>query len=459
MIVDPSFITAYIWFRVYPKVYPVIPRDWIGRKVLEKNMAGRAGRRVGKLTVASIEKLTKPGLYGDGGNLYLKIGDSGSRSWSWVVRFKIDGRSRKLGLGPLSLIDLATAREKAVDACRLLLSGRDPIEVKHAADTAAKLADANSQTFDQCAAAYIEAHRAGWKNAKHAAQWAATIKTYASPYFGALPVKDIDTAMVMRALRPIWVAKTETATRVGGRIKKIMGWAEALGYRPEGSKNPAQWRDHLDQLLPARGKVSKVRHHAALPYDELPPFMVALQAQYGTAALAMEFAILTAARTGEVIGATWPEIDLVNKVWIVPEERMKGGREHRVPLSARVIEILEDVKSIRQGGDFIFPGLKRGKPMSDMALLMTLRRMDRDDLTTHGFRSTFRDWVSEQTSFSGEVAEMALAHAIKGKTEAAYRRGDLFDKRRDLMNIWASYCLSPPATDNVIPIKAGRLSA
>lgn len=420
-------------------------------------MAGRAGRRVGKLTIAIIDRLSKPGLYGDGGNLYLKIGESGSRSW--VVRFKIDGRSRKLGLGPLSLIDLATAREKAVDACRVLLSGHDPIEVKHAADTAAKLAYANSQTFDQCAAAYIEAHRAGWKNAKHAAQWAATIKTYASPHFGALPVKDIDTAMVMRALKPIWIKKTETATRVGGRIKKIMSWAEALGYRAEGSKNPAQWTGHLDQLLPARNKVSKVKHHAALPYDDLPDFMVALQGQYGTAALAMEFAILTAARTGEVIGATWPEVDLANRMWVVPEHRMKGGREHRVPLSDRAIAILEDVKLIRQQGDFLFPGLKRGKPMSDMALLMTLRRMNRSDLTTHGFRSTFRDWVSERTSFSGEVAEMALAHAVKGKVEQAYRRGDLFDKRRDLMNIWASYCLSPPATDNVIPINAGRLSA
>jgi integrase len=415
-------------------------------------MAGRAGRRVGKLTVSSIDKLVKPGLYGDGGNLYLKIGESGSRSW--VVRFKIDGKSRKLGLGPLSLIGLDLAREKAINACRQLLDGHDPIALKHAAKAAARLADAKTQTFDACAAAYIEAHRAGWKSDKHAAQWSATLKAHASPIFGHLAVQDIDTGLVMRALTPLWTKLPETAVRLRGRIESVLSFAEVHGYRTEG-KNPAAWRGHLDQLLPARSRVQKVRHHPALPYDQLPDFIVALHGQYGVAALALEFAILTATRTGEVIGATWPEIDLANKMWVIPESRMKAGREHRIPLSDRTIEILEDIKTAKHG-TFIFPGLKRGKPLSNMAMLLLLRRMQRSDLTTHGFRSSFRDWCAERTNFPGEVAELALAHAVGNKVEAAYRRRDMFDKRRRLMDEWASYCASPPtdAADNVVPIRA-----
>jgi integrase len=416
-------------------------------------MAGRAGRRVGKLTTAKIDKLVKPGLYGDGGNLYLKIGESGSRSW--VVRFKINGKSRKLGLGPLSIIGLTEAREKAISACRQLLDGFDPITLKHAAKAAARLADAKTVTFDEAAKQYIEAHRAGWKSDKHAAQWSATLKAHASPIFGHLAVRDVDTGLVMRALTPLWTKLPETAVRLRGRIESVLSFAEVHGYRTEG-KNPATWRGHLDQLLPARSKVRKVKHFAALPYDELPDFLIALHGQYGVAALALEFTILTIARTSQTINAVWSEIDLTNRMWIIPENRMKAEREHRVPLSDRAIAILDDVKSIRQKGDFLFPGMKRGKPLSNMAMLTLLERMQRDDVTVHGFRSAFRDWCAERTNFTSEVAEMALAHAVGDKVEAAYRRGDLLDKRRRLMDEWASYCTSPPIdnTDNVVPIRA-----
>ena len=268
--------------------------------------------------------------------------------------------------------------------------------------------------------------------------------------FGQLPVADVDTALVTKALDPIWRTKSETASRLRGRIESVLGWATVRGYRS--GDNPARWRGHLDHLLPARAKVQKVAHHAALPFDQVASFMADLREREGTAARALEFAILTSGRTSEVLGARWDEIDLQARVWTVPGERMKAGKEHRVPLSDAAVTVLERMQSVREG-DLIFPGQRRGKPLSNMVMLMLLRRMDRGDLTAHGFRSTFRDWAAERTAFPGEVAEAALAHTVSSKVEAAYRRGDLFEKRRLLMNAWAAFCTTPtPAGATVLPM-------
>ena len=275
------------------------------------------------------------------------------------------------------------------------------------------------------------------------------MQTYASPHFGKLPVSAIDTGMVMRALEPIWTTKTETAGRVRGRIESVLSWAKVNGYRS--GENPAQWRGHLDHLLPAQGKVRKVEHHAALPYIEMPAFMSDLRTRYGVAALALEFAILTATRTSETLNAAWSEFDIDNRVWTIPAERMKGGREHRVPLCDRAVAIVAEMQTIRRG-DFVFPGAKRGRPLSNMSMLTVLGRMDRADLTVHGFRSTFRTWAAERTNYQREICEAALAHAIGDKTEAAYQRGDLLDKRRHLMEAWAAF-IDSRVIDNVVAIR------
>jgi integrase len=404
-------------------------------------MAGLAGRRVGKLAARKVDTVTKPGLYGDGANLYLKVDDSGAKSW--IFRWEVGGgKVRKIGLGPLHTVGLVAARDRAEDARKLILDGIDPRQARREAKAAAAVAEAKLITFDAARDAYIESHRAGWKSDKHAAQWKATLATYASPHFGALPVGEIDVGLVMRALDPIWKTKSETAHRVRGRVESILDWAKVRGYRS--GENPARWKGHLDHLLPARGKVHKVEHHAALPYDQMPAFMRDLRERYGVAALALEFAILTAARTSETLNAAWDEVDLAKRTWTIPAERMKGDREHRIPLSDRAIAIIEDMKAVKHGA-FIFPGAKRGKPMSNMAMLLLLRRMGRDDLTTHGFRSSFRTWTAERTNFQREIAEAALAHVIGDRTEEAYQRGDLFEKRRRLMTAWAAFAETKPA--------------
>jgi integrase len=397
-----------------------------------------------RLTAVKVEKAKQAGMYGDGGGLYLRVTSDGTKNW--VFRFMLDGRPRWMGLGPFSLYGLSEARAKALEARRLRHEGIDPIESRRAARAEARLDAAKAVTFKQCAENYIKSHRAGWRNVKHAAQWEATLVTYAGPTLGGLPVQAIDTALVLKVLEPIWTAKPETAGRVRGRIESILDWAKARAYR-EG-ENPARWRGHLDKLLPAQSKVRKVQHHAALPYGELPGFLAALREQEGIAACALEFAILTAARTGETIEARWSEIDLLDKTWTVPAERMKAGKEHRVPLSARALAILEEMQTARHAHDpkgYVFLGGKPGKALSNMAFLMLLRRMDRDDLTAHGFRATFKTWASERTSAQNEIVEAALAHAIGSKVEQAYRRGDLFDKRRRLMEAWAVYCAAPKA--------------
>lgn len=370
-------------------------------------------------------------MYADGGGLYLQVSRSGTKSW--IFRFSMGGREREMGLGPFHTISLSDARLLAGEARKLKLQGTDPIEARRGERQAKRLDDARAISFKQAATSYIKANRAAWKSDKHAAQWEATLVAYADPVFGALPIASVDTGLVMKALEPIWSEKPETASRLRGRIESILDWATARGYRT--GENPARWRGHLEKLLPARRKVRAVEHHAALPYRDLPTFITDLRTQPGLGARALEFAILTAARTGEVIGATWSEIDLEEATWTIPKERMKAKREHRVFLSDAALAILNPLKEAARS-EHVFPGAKDGRPLSNMAMLKTLQRMKRTDLTTHGFRSTFRDWAAETTDYPSEVVEMALAHTVSNKVEAAYRRGDLFEKRKKLMRDW-----------------------
>ncbi|MFF9553162.1 tyrosine-type recombinase/integrase [Methylobacterium fujisawaense] len=394
-----------------------------------------------KLTAIQIKRLG-PGMHGDGDGLYLAVGKTGGGegkgegSRSWVFRYRDNGRLRDMGLGSARDVPLADARRKVADLRRLRADGIDPLAAKRASENKRRAEAAKAIAFRTCAEGYIEAHKAGWRNEKHAAQWTATLATYAYPVFGELPVGAVDTGLVMQALGPIWAVKPETATRVRGRIESILDWATTSGHRH--GENPARWKGHLANLLPNRSKVRKVEHHAALPFKDVPAFMETITGQPGVAAKLMAFTILTAARTGEALGARWSEIDMNAGTWTVPAERMKGGVEHRVPLSAPVLALLAGMRGL--DGEFVFPGGRRGKPLSNMAMLVLLRRMERTDLTVHGFRSSFRDWASETTHFPSEVVEMALAHAIESKVEAAYRRGDLFAKRRKLMDAWAQFC-------------------
>jgi integrase len=398
-------------------------------------------RAIGRLTALRVEKIREPGMYADGGGLYLRVTPDATKSW--VYRFMLNGRPRWMGMGPLHIIGLADARNRAA-TCRMQRhDGVDPIEARRAGRQQLRLDAAKAITFKECASRYIAAHRASWRNAKHAAQWEATLATYAEPVIGALPVQAIDMTLVLKVIEPIWTTKPETAGRLRGRIESVLDWARVRGFC-EG-ENPARWRGHLDKVLPARSKVRKVEHHAALAYAALPDFLIELRGQDGVSARALEFLILTAARTGELIGARWSEISLNDKTWIVSGERMKAGREHRIPVSARALAILEEMYELRHADDgYVFPGAKPGKPLSNMAFLMLLRRMGRDDLTSHGFRSSFRDWAAERTNFPAAVAEMALAHTVSDKTVAAYNRSDLFERRRRLMQQWAAYCTTPP---------------
>lgn len=409
-------------------------------------------RMVERLSAIEVRSAAEPGMLADGKGLYLRIGPTGAKSW--IFRYRHDGRRHDLGLGPFPDISLADARERAYRQRRLRLDGQDPLAVRRTGRDQARLEAAKAMTFRQCAEKYIAAHQAGWRNAKHGAQWGSTLGTYVYPTFGDLPVQAVDVGLVMKAVEPMWAAKPETASRVRGRIESILDWARARGYRD--GKNPARWKGHLDQILAAPSKAkravrvarSKGEHHAVLPYAEVGAFVSSLRAQNGMAARALEFAILTAARTGEVIGAKWAEIDFKGAVWTIPGGRMKAGKKHRVPLSAPALAILEALPR-GEASDRVFP-------LSNMALLMTLRRMGRGDLTTHGFRSTFRDWSAERTSFPAEVAEMALAHAVGDKVEAAYRRDDLFDKRRQLAEAWADFCAGVEPAENIVALRAAR---
>lgn len=409
-------------------------------------------KKAKELGPLDVKRLVEPGLHAVGGvaGLHLQILPSGGRSW--LLRIVIGGKRREVGLGGFPDVPLALAREKAREVRETVQQGRDPIAERAAARSALAAQRGAEITFDECAEKFVAAKSAEWKSVKHAAQWMATLTTYASPVVGAMQVRDIELAHIVKILEKdnFWTTKTETASRVRGRIEQVLDWATVRGYRK--GENPARWKGHLDKLLPAPKKVSKVEHHAALPIDEIGVFMRDLREREGLAARALEVLILTAARSGEIRGMTWAEVDLDEAVWVVPGERMKAGKEHRVPLSARVIEILRALPVV--AGELVFPGMREGSPLSDMTLTAVLRRMGRGDLTAHGFRSTFRDWASERTNYPREVAEAALAHTIENKVEAAYRRGDLFEKRRRMMEDWSSFCDTIRASGEVISIRA-----
>jgi integrase len=414
-------------------------------------------REISKLTPAKVKNSNNPGLYGDVAGLYLNVGPTGGKSW--LFRYILNGRARQMGLGPLHTIGLAEARERARAARRLRLDGTDPLDARNTEKARRAAEAAAAVSFKHTAERYIRVHQAAWRNSKHAWQWIASLESHAFPIIGNLPVGTIETGHVTKILEPIWATKAETATRVRGRIEAVLDYAKTHGWRT--GENPARWKGHLENVLPARSKVVKVEHHAALPWGQIGAFMVGLKQENGTAALALRFAILNAARTNEVIGATWGEIDMQAAVWTVPAERMKAGREHRVPLSEPTLAVLRELAKLRQSSATnapVFPGGKGGlgdKPLSNMAMLVLLRRMGRGDLTVHGFRSTFRDWAAETTGFpyQREVIEAALAHAIESKVEAAYRRGDLFEKRQRLMADWAGFC------GRTAPVAMGQLVA
>jgi integrase len=412
---------------------------------MAKVKTGRHGLH--RLTVTEVRALA-PGWTCDGGGLYAFVASPGTGSW--VFRYA----GKNMGLGSIAVVNLAEARERARKCRELRAAGLDPHAHRDAERTAIQVEAAKAFTFDQAAERYLAAHAPAWRNPKHRQQWTNTMATYASPVIGALPVGAIDVGLVLQILEPIWSVKPETAGRVRGRIEVILDWAKARGYRA--GENPARWKGLLDKLLPKRSKIRRVKHHPALPYIELPAFMAALQERPGVAARALEFAILTASRSGEVRGMTFGEVDFSTKVWIVPAERMKAGRPHRVPLGPRALEIAAEMmattnKIVR--GDIttlpVFPGA-RGS-LSDMSLTAVLRRMGRTDVVPHGFRATFKTWAAERTNFPREVVEAALAHVAGDKVEAAYQRGDIFDKRRRLMAAWDGFA-NRTACD-VVPIR------
>lgn len=389
----------------------------------------------GNLTARKVET-AKAGKYSDGGNLYLIVGPSGSRKW--VLRFTWQGRAKEMGLGSASTVPLADAREAAQIARRKIAQGTNPI--------AARKADRGLPTFGEMADDVCSSLSEGFRNDKHKAQWKMTLATYAGP-LRKMAVDEVTTEDVLSVLKPIWTTKPETAGRTRGRIEKVLDAAKARGFRS--GENPARWRGHLDHLLPKPKKLSR-GHHASMPYERVPHFMVELRERPAIAARALELCVLTAARSGEILGMRWSEIDLDERVWSIPAERMKAGRPHRVPLSNRAVAILrQQYKSL--ASDYVFPGMRADKPLSNMAMDMMLRRMKITGATVHGFRSSFRDWAGNVSSFPREVAETALAHVIGDKAEQAYRRSDALEKRRKLMEAWASFC-ERSANAKVIPL-------
>ncbi len=409
--------------------------------------------RTGKLTTLDVRRLKAPGRYSDGSNLYLFIKPSGARVWTF--RFTMLGQKpREMSLGSEADVTLAEARDRARDARREIDAGRDPIEAR---EQARQEAAGQGMTFREVANLYIAAHRDGWRNPVHRAQWTSTLDTYAHPVLGDLPVGRVAVGNVLRVLEPMWRVTPETASRLRGRIEAILDYATARSWRT--GENPARWKGHLANLLPKRSKIAAVKHHAALPWAECPAFMRTLTGRKGTAALALRFTVLTAARTSEVTGATWGEVDLAAKVWTVPGTRMKAGLEHRVPLCPAALAVLTTMHTPdARAADPVFPGGKATGGLSNMAMTAVLRRMKRADLTVHGFRSSFRDWAAEMNPAPREVAEGALAHTLRDKVEAAYRRGDLLDRRAKLMEDWAAFLARPADAGAVVPIR-GRTQA
>jgi integrase len=395
--------------------------------------------------LTAVQVQSKPaGMHADGNGLYLQVTTNGARSW--IFRFQLDGKRRDMGLGSAAagadgrpVVSLATARQKAADAKRLVAEGIDPIGHRDAERAAAAATAAKAMTFRQAAESYIEAMRPEWRNGKHADQWPSTLEAYVYPTLGGLAVSSIDAGLVRKVLAPIWTTKTETASRVRGRIEAILDYAKVQGARD--GDNPARWAGNLEHMFPAKARIATVKHHTSLPYADLPDFWPRLQVQDGMGARALEFTILTACRSGEVLGARWDEIDTKAKVWIIPAGRMKAGAEHRVPLTDPALALLRKLAAIRLG-ELVFPGQSDGMPLSNMTMQATLRRMQ-VDATPHGFRATFRTWAAEKTDSPADVVEAALAHT-QGKLTAAYQRGDLLEKRRELMAAWAAYVEGTP---------------
>lgn len=393
------------------------------------------------------------GKFEDGEGLRLVVSPAGAKKW--VLRLTVDGRRREMGLGSYPVVSLAEARAKAAEARQQRAQGLDPLAVR-------KVAVAKTPTFISAAAAFIRMNRRAWSNAKHGRQWCATLRTYAKPVLGTKPVDKIGTEDVLKVLQPIWTTKTETAKRVQGRMENILDFATARKWRT--GENPARWRGHLDTLLPPPRKVARPVHHPAMPYTEVPAFLAELRGNTSTSAWALRWLILTATRTGEVLGATWEEIDQTSKVWVIPGERMKAGRAHRVPLTDACMKILQSLPRV-VGNPYLFPGAVRGRPLSGMALLMLMRGMgygvagERGDYVPHGFRSSFRDWAGEVSSFPRDVCEMALAHTVANQVEAAYRRGDLFAKRTAMMEQWGQWCGSFGHRGAILPFPGAATEA
>lgn len=394
-------------------------------------------RELDRLSSKAVAAKRAPGYYNDGGGLYLQVSPTLSRSW--IFRYRIGRVRREMGLGSSLDVPLAEARLKRDTYRKLLREGVDPIQARKNAELERRLASSRSMTFRQCAAGYIESHSADWKNKKHKAQWENTLETYCGETFGALPAQEIDTAIVLKALQPIWTKKPETATRVRSRVERVLDWAKVRGYRQ--GENPAMWRGHLDQLLPKLDRKKRVKHHAALSFDDVSAFMSELRQEAGAAARALQHTILTVSRTNETLGARRKEFDLNAQEWTIPAQRMKSHRVHRVPLSEHAVRNLRALGiETMAPDDFVFTGADGNRPLSNMAMLALLKRMGRKGLTVHGFRSSFRDWAAERTHYSREVCEAALAHVVADATEAAYRRGDLMEKRCLLMAEWDRFC-------------------
>jgi len=431
-------------------------------------------RKAAGIEPVTVRKLA-PGRYGDGGGLFLLVRPPSAKQAAagekdggrfWLFRYRVAGKMREMGLGAADgrgAVTLKQARDKAAELYRQVRDGTDPLAQRAVEAAAAKAAAveavARGKTFREVAELYIAAHEAGWRNPKHRQQWRNTIAIDAYPHMGDLAVADVDTAHVMAALEPIWRTKPETASRLRGRIEAVLDYAKARGWRI--GENPARWRGHVANMLPKRSKVAAVKHHAALPWPAVSAFVADLRAEGGLAARALELTILTVARSGEVLNARWSEFDLDEAIWTVPAGRMKAGKEHRVPLAPAAVALVKALLPLRDAdqGDWVFPGGRTGRPLSNMAMEMVLRRMKWSDLTVHGFRSTFRDWCAESTRYQREVAEAALAHTLGDKVEAAYRRGDLFAKRRRLMEDWVTFCARPVATGKAFALHGAPLAA
>ena len=399
------------------------------------------------LTIKRIQNEKRKGRYADGNGLYLQVARSGAKSW--IFRYKRNKKTYEMGLGGIDVYPLIEARQRAMALRKILADGLDPIIENKKRKQAQFLDDARQITFASCAQQYIDSHKIAWKNEKHLTQWTNTLDQYVYPFIGELSIATIDTDLIIKCLQPIWTTKTETASRIRGRVERIFDWALARGFRT--APNPARWKGHLDKLLPSAMKIKRVEHFRAMPLDEVSAFCNRLRNETGIASRALEFTILTAARTNEVLGAKWEELDLDQKVWTIPAERMKANSEHQVPLSSRAIEILLGMRT-QNNSEYVVAGRKPDKPLSNMAMLKVLRKM-KVKATTHGFRSTFRDWAAEKTNFPREVAEAALAHTLGSKVELAYLRTTLFDRRAKMMNLWAKFCSTDICKAEVVQIR------